>query len=291
VSLDLCLDSSDYRVLMTGKRVGVGVAGGFLARASLAASIVLVAALFFALSSVLNDRRASAGSGYHCLLSNQPVVDSAVAYKLRGSRCEGLYANLVDGEEGLWLVGFQTTSNSFDPKAESTIRIKVNGAAPAPLLLQVSSVAWRVHYGMDTDSLVDGGFDWSLDVFRSQAIGLGPEDIAAVACTNRCRRDGKTLFLPVDLRQTNGETHKTAATLILQARVELSGLFINVLHAGQRPVRNRPVGGNYMPAGRPIVVPVGDLQPGDNDVELSGVEKADVESRVSWRGHLLMPKQ
>jgi len=272
---------------MTGTRVGAGPVGRFLARLSLVASIVL----FVVLSSGVDLRPATAGSDYRCLLSNQPVADSAVGYKLRGSRCEGLYANLVDGEEGLWLVGFQTTSNSFNPQKESTVRINVNGAAPGPLLLQVSSVAWRVHYGMDTDSLEGGGFDWSLDVFRDKAIGLGPDDVAAVACTNRCRRDGKTLFLPVEMRRTNGEMHKTAAMMILQARVELSGLFINVLHAGQKPVRQKPVGSNYMPAGRPIVVPVGDLLPGDNDVELSGVEKADVESRVSWRGHLLMPKQ
>jgi hypothetical protein len=251
--------------------------------------VVTAALLFLAPGSGGDGGHAAAGSGYRCLLSNKPVADASVGYRLRGSRCEGLYANLVDGEEGLWLVGFQTTSNAFEPKSDRTVRISVNGAAPGPLLLQVSSVARRVHYGMDTDSLAGGVFDWSLDVFRNEAIGLGPGDIAAVACTNRCRRERKTLFLPVELRPPNGESRKTAPTIILRSRVELTGLYLTVLHAGTPPIRDKPIGSNYMPEGRPIPVPLGELLPGDNDVELIGVEKADVDARVSWRGHLLIP--
>jgi hypothetical protein len=256
-------------------------------RAGQAASVLLLVAL----GAAMDGGSASAGAGYRCLLPNQPVADSAVGYKLRGSRCEGLYANLVDGEEGLWLVGFQTTSTAFNPQTDSSVRISVPGGVPGPLLLQVSSVAWRVHYGMDTDSLDRGAFDWSLDVFRNKAIGLGAEDIAAVACTNRCRRERTTMFVPVELRGPKGDAHKTAPTLILQAGVALSALYITVLHEGTTSPPDRPIGGTFLPAGRPIRLPLDDLLPGDNDVELIGVEKAGVDSRVSWRGHLLIPKR
>ena len=271
---------------MTEGRAGVVSRRAPWRRAAWAAPIIVLAAL-----GVASAHRAWAGSSYRCLLPNQPVSDASVGYKLRGSRCEGLYANLVDGEEGLWLVGFQMKHNSFAPSTDASVKIKVGGASGEPLLLQVSSIAWRVHYGMDTDNLVGGTFDWSLDVFRNKAIGLGPDDVAAVACTNRCSRDGKTLFLPVEISRAGGAREKVAATILLESRVELSALFMTVLHAGAVPVRDKKVGGSYMPAGHPIFLPVDDLLPGDNDVEVIGVEKAELDSRVSWRGHLLIPKR
>jgi hypothetical protein len=264
--------------------------GGAYDGLALAASVITGAV---ALAAVANHVAAGPG-GYRCLLANPPVEDSKVGYKLRGSRCEGTYANLVDGEEGLWLVGFQVSEFQFGEHDQS-VKINVGGRGLGPLLLQVSSVAWHVHYEMDTDSLDGGMFDWNLDVFRNPALGLGPDDIAAVACTNRCQRDRKTAFLPVDLRGAQGTTAKSptkkgGATLILQSGIELRALYITVLRPDAPPVRDKRIGDSYLPPERAIRLPVGSLLGADNDVEIIGVEKADLDSRVTWRGHLLMPK-
>jgi hypothetical protein len=237
------------------------------------------------------DARAGEGRTSKCLRNERGVADAELSYGPRGDRCEGVFVAPVSGAVGMVLVGFQLEPPAFDLDRDPDVPLRVAGEPfGRDLSLQVRSVVWRVYYQMDTSAMGPRGvYRWSTEVIRRPQLRLGPDQIAALACTERCRDSSTTEFYPVQVGAGTNEAPRNA-TIVLQSTAELSQIRLTVFHGGRQIVRDQAVGGSSFPPDRPIRLALERwLQPGANEVSLIGIERLSREAAASLRVRLVMP--
>jgi len=250
-------------------------------RALLIASLVLL----------LVGLRASGGERPpDCLGTERGVAQAELAYRARGDRCEGLFVAPVSGSIGMVLVGFYDEPPAFDLDRDPEVLVRVDPAPGRSLSLRVRSLVWRVYYQMDTSAFdPQGVYRWSTQMIRQPQLRLGPEQVAAVACTERCHDSARTQFFPVRIGAASTGRPRNA-TIVLQSSVELSQIRLSVFHGGRKIVTDQVVGGSSFPTDRPIRLPIGRwLRSGVNEVTLVGIERHSREAIAGFHAQLVVP--
>jgi hypothetical protein len=225
------------------------------------------------------------------------VDDPDVAYKARGSRCEGIYISPVFGALNLRIVGFLIGHTQFAITGDAPIPLRVARAPGAgPTLLLVSSLNWQLHYQMDTSDIpLDGGFAWPTDVLRNPKVRLAPDDLTALACTNQCRPGPETVFYPVRVGARSIQVASAAAEpiiLLLQSNVELSQVHFGIRQGDKEIAKDRKLPGQYFPTDRPIRLVLGqELPDGEIDISVVGRELNTRQAAASLRARLYLPRR
>lgn len=198
-----------------------------------------------------------------CISNVEPIGDASVAYRKRGSRCEGRYGEPVSHSIRLRLVGYHFNPLPADAP-QRPLQLHVPGVEnPNATTLRAISTKPRVHYLMDTEGLSSrGDFAWPTDLIRHPSVNLMPRDFAVIACSNSCQSSKDTVFWPVALDQ-DPTMSASQLVLVLQANVELEEIYLTALDAQGKTIRNAlPFGKGYYPAGRPVYWPLKDYPAG-----------------------------
>lgn len=127
--------------------------------------------------------------------------DDPYGYRVRGDRCEGLFAREV-GAGAPRIVGFGRHVEDFDAMAGGALRLRwPRPPLDGPVRLRVHCLRPRVYYRMDTQA--PGGrneFSWSPGLLAS--LGLRRGDLAVIGWVTQGAADGpRRVLLPVDLLQ------------------------------------------------------------------------------------------
>jgi hypothetical protein len=118
-------------------------------------------------------------------------------YKLRGTRCEGVYDPERAGDAALTLVSFTSAFGMFDPLKDRSLFVRLAAPGNSTVHLRGYSLKPRTYYQMDA-ALEPGKmpFTWLLDVVHD--VGLQRREIAVVAWMSyEAGHMVRDLYLPV----------------------------------------------------------------------------------------------
>ena len=184
-----------------------------------------------------------------CKPDIKPASGSELAYKQRGDRCEGLFAQKVSAT-GLRIAAFHKHPARYD---DSSASINISSAyTGSDKVLTVTSLRPKQFYRMDT---VHAGTNFALspDVVRHPEVNVAPSDFAALVCTQNCDTSIPTL---VPAWFDSDEPHNPYVALV--ANLELFELRISIRDAETDQVLfdEEVLGKRTWPAGRPATFPL-----------------------------------
>lgn len=193
---------------------------------------------------------------------------SPVAYRLRGDRCEGIYAQQVSSisvEVRSLLAGF----GSFDPA--KTEKLDLAWIAPSDskrgVRLRAFSFKPRFYYRMDTEVPADQTvYHWPTDVLSS--VELGKDDLGLIAWIDLLRQGGSSRSVYLPLRAGAGAKQGDAGyevSLVPSVRLSEVRLTVSRLDAQGNVVaklrQNEELDIGYYPSDKPTVFTTGKLGP------------------------------
>jgi hypothetical protein len=207
---------------------------------------------------------AAAGAESLCDPNLPQDSDSPVSYRMRGDRCEGLYAQQVSAisiEVRSLVAGF----GSFDPAkdAELVLAWTAPPGGTRDVRLRAFSFKPRTYYRMDAKvPAARGAYRWPTDVLDS--VKLGRDELGLLAWTDL--PGSRTVYLP--LRVGAGVARPKdgyEASLIPSVRLSEVRLTVSRLDAQGNATatlrKDEELGYGYYPAGEPTVFSTGKLGP------------------------------
>ena len=78
------------------------------------------------------------------------IRDSPQGYRLRGDRCEGIYAQPVSGSSTLLVASFTEAFEDFNPSSQDKLSIEWPSFAKTPIRLRAYALREKFYYQMDT---------------------------------------------------------------------------------------------------------------------------------------------
>jgi hypothetical protein len=143
--------------------------------------LVAVIALALALTSIAVMQQSPLQATSYCDPSLTSVPETAHGYRMRGDRCEGIYARDVGAS---MVVASFTEAFEFPASQKlQPLRVQSDSTDGATLRLRARGLRRRLHYRMDTTrSVATRYFDWPTDVLS--ALGLTRRDVGIVGLTS-----------------------------------------------------------------------------------------------------------
>ncbi|HSS75481.1 MAG TPA: hypothetical protein VLV54_01935 [Thermoanaerobaculia bacterium] len=208
-----------------------------------------------------------AGAESFCDPNIPPSKPGATTYRMRGDRCEGIFAQQVSSPhlEIRSLVGSFPT---FDPKKDSELVLvwKVPPGSKADVQLRAFSFKPGTYYRMDTRVHADhSAFHWPTDLLDSE--GLGRADLGLLAWTESNEPEGtKTqVYLPLSTGTGAAKT-KDGYTVTFLPSTRLSEVHVKISRLGGQGgapavVRDDKLIDDYYAPSEPKAFPTGKLGP------------------------------
>jgi len=196
-----------------------------------------------------------------CDPSLESSASDPYAYRPRGDRCEGIYAQPVAGTP-LVIASFTQRFDTYDPATASRLILSWAKRGPAVVSLRAIALRRRFYYRMDARQSADAGsWTWPADLLV--ALHLGRPELGVVAWTQE-RSGGAERDVHLPLRIEGGGEGRTtdAYTLTVLPQVELAEVFVTVARAEEDGrvaayLRDEePLGYGYYPADRPIDIAI-----------------------------------
>lgn len=208
--------------------------------------------------------RGAESSCDHELLERAKGSKSAMAYRERGGRCEGFYAQQV-GTVTLEVRSLTWGSIEVDPSSVPAIAL---GWTPPPrakggLRLRAFSFRPRTYYRMDASfPLVQRSFSWPTEILE-EAADAGELGLVAWMDTPPPGAGGR-VYLPVRLgvgREGKATASVVPSERLRELRVSVARLDID---SGKEQVLrdDQELDYGYYPSGQPVEFELGDLKPG-----------------------------
>lgn len=194
-----------------------------------------------------------------CNSAVKPSDQGELSYKMRGNRCEGLFAQKVSAT-GIRIVAFHNHPISFESDA-LTMRI-ISDNKENVKNLTVSSLRNKIYYRMDT---VYAGlnFDLSLDIIRHPEINMQPYDLAALICKQDC--DGLTpTFIPASF--VDNKKNRPHVTLMANLDILELNVLIKDQATGQVLFDQEIIGDRVWPARKAATFPLKDYLQGRKEI-------------------------
>lgn len=209
------------------------------------------------------------------------LPDSSHGYRMRASRCEGLFVREVAGDE-LRLVGLVQWLADFDALRDGTLPLRWLAApGDGTLRIRAHGLGRRNHYRMDTRRpMRNGRYDWPLDVLAAR--GLRRADVALLARTRVL--DGDVL-VPLQAGPRPAETTAPRYLLTLVPQVELSRLGLRSWREDEPQPPAPELTPGYYPPERPLELSLQPAGPGLYRVELLAVLRQGGSATLEFRFH------
>lgn len=167
---------------------------------------------------------------------------SAMAYTLRGDRCEGLYALQVNSRD-VRLASLVETF-ALDPEADGPLRVTWPAveSATGPVRLRAQSLRPRSYYRMDT--AVDpaaGTWLWPTDVLA--AVGLLRDEVGVLGWYERAAGDGepRPVYLPLRIAPGGDAPGAAEYEIALVPDIRLREVFVTLAPVGADGVAGAPI--------------------------------------------------
>ena len=184
-----------------------------------------------------------------CRPDVKPASTDELAYKERGDRCEGLFAQKVSAT-GLRIAAFHEHPAVFD---ENSLALNIlSPGMSSSKTLTATSLRPKQYYRMDT-AYVGANFSLTLDLVRHPQINIDPPELAAVICKEGCDSSLPTL-VPASFAQNTPFNPYIA----LVANLELFELEISITddETGEVLFDKEMLGSRTWPAARPATFPL-----------------------------------
>ena len=190
---------------------------------------------------------------------------SSLAYRMRGNRCEGIYALQVSSTQ-IWLASF---TDALDLDAANDQDLTLSWQAPATaqtLSLRAQSLRPRTYYRMDTAvQLPATRFAWPSDVVAS--LQLSADEVGLLGWTKLAVHGSeREVYLPVTVSQAQAPAPQEQYRIAFVASMRLSEVYISLTPLDENGTPRQPVfadlplGYGYYPA-KEATVFVLDRQP------------------------------
>lgn len=191
------------------------------------------------------------------------ITDSALGYRERGGRCEGLYIENV-GLTPLLIASLTESFEKYDASNAKPLYVEWNPPpGSAQIQLRAQGLNPRLYYRMDTTQPAgSNSYTWPSDVLAS--LGLQKNDIG-VAGRYPVGQTERYVYVPLRLSQTQRGVRNRGYMLALLPGMELQEVFITLALTGPdgKPktyLKNREkLGYGFYPADRRIDVPISGL--------------------------------
>lgn len=194
--------------------------------------------------------------------------DNPAAYRERGSRCEGVYAQQV-GTVSLDVRSFVESFGSFDPERDRELVLAWTAPPGAERNVRLRAFSFRslLYYRMDTAvPAARGSFLWPTDVLVTQK--LGKDELGIIAWTEVPGPGGtaREIYLPLRVKaQKAGEKAGYQVAIVPSERLRKVHVAVSRLDANgdaAETVRNsEELGYGYYPSNQPTKFSIGNLGP------------------------------
>jgi hypothetical protein len=184
---------------------------------------------------------------------------STLGYRLRGDRCEGLYAQDV-GNTILQIASFTRGDDASD--FSGSLPIRWSPIADHPVRLRVLGLERGLHYRMDTLRPAGAAsYAWPLDV--ASALGIEAGEVGVLGWWET-EIDGsrRSIHVPVDVSTLEPKIQSGAYEIVLVPGAELEEVYLTLAPLdgagvpGAPLLDGEPLGWGYYPAGRPLQFPL-----------------------------------
>jgi hypothetical protein len=228
-----------------------------------------------------------------CDPSLPQAASNPYGYRLRGDRCEGVYAREV-GAASLTLASLTESFQEYDARSGRPLVVEWSTpAGAAEVHLRAVALRRRLYYRMDTvRASGTPSYEWSPGLLA--ALGITRADLGIVGSA-RVRMGGieRTVYVPVRIAQGARPARARGYSLVVVPGVELAEVFVSVAAVGAdgRPQSflrdGQPLGHGYYPAERAIEIPIAGLpSPGTYYVEVGAKLRAGETSSLElWLLH------
>lgn len=249
---------------------------------------VVVIAVAMAASSLYAQSKVS-----HCDASLKVDEQNPQSYRLRGDRCEGVYAQDV-ASTTLAIVSLTETFLEFDSAAVRSVPIRWVSPGQAPVHLRALSTPYRSYFRMDSVRPAgDAAFEWPTAVLSGRK--LSSKDIGVVGTFEQLvDQKPRTIYVPLQVAPKDGAAWGATYQLRLVPGGDLSDVSwsLSRLEQDQRTLKNliqgRKATQGLFPRGRPFVLDLqGFDQPGIYQVEVAGSSDSGKAGTSLW---ILHPK-
>jgi hypothetical protein len=215
--------------------------------------------------------------------------DAKTGYRLRGDRCEGIYATPVSTTSRPRLVGFHRLQFPGVAFASSnTASINILASRPADRLsVRAVSLRPRTYYAMDTD-LPQGRnrYAWETAILSSSQLSMQANELGVLACDNSCLPQPTTRYFPIELLAPAARAPDSGYVLIFQSEVGIEQATVTLLDRAGATVMQRMLSNRYV-GSWPITTTIGRPGPGSYRVRFTG--EATDGTRVTGIYSIVIP--
>ncbi|HSG39216.1 MAG TPA: hypothetical protein VLE27_06230 [Thermoanaerobaculia bacterium] len=206
-----------------------------------------------------------AGGGSHCDPALVSESKNPMSYRLRGNRCEGIYAQEVSSVS-LDIRSLVKTPGLFDPSREPAVVLKWKAppASVRPVRVRAFSLKDREYFRMDTAVPANyGGYRWPTEIVAS--VGLKREEIGLVAWTTLPGPGGsaREVYLPLHAGRAAAAKPGYQVAIVPSARLKEVRITLSRLDdrgsVAEVLRRDEELGFGFYPSGKPIEFPTGKL--------------------------------
>lgn len=201
-------------------------------------------------------------------------------YRMRGDRCEGIYAQPVAGTS-LIVASFTGSFETYDTESARNLVLRWTAPGLGDVRLRALALPRRLYYRMDaTQSAAAGSWSWPSDVLAE--LGIERADLGVAAWTRQVM--GSTehdVYLPLRIDTGQVADTLTEFTLVVVPQVELTEVYVSIATVGgdglpTSYIRDEePLGYGYYPADRPMDIAIArPAEPGIYHVLIGGVVRS-----------------
>jgi hypothetical protein len=182
-------------------------------------------------------------------------------YRVRGDRCEGIYAQPVAGTP-LVIASFTERFEAYDPDTTRSLVLQWSAPGAGHVRLRALALPRRTYYRMDTEQGgSDSSWTWPADLLA--ALDIGRPELGVVAWTRQAVGDTeRDVHLPLRIGAAQTTDAAGGYTLIVVPQVELTEMYVTVAAIGgdgraAAYLRDEePLGYGYYPTDRPIEITI-----------------------------------
>ena len=199
-----------------------------------------------------------------CDVSLPQVESNPYGYRLRGDRCEGVYAREVGAS--LTLASLTESFQDYDAGSGRPLVVEWSKApGDAGVHLRAVALRRRLYYRMDTvRPAATTSYEWSPGLLA--ALGVARVDLGVLGFARvRVGATERSVYVPLRIAQQSKPARARGYSLVVVPGVELAEVFVSVAAVGAdgRPgsfLRDgQPLGYGSYPAERAVEIPISGL--------------------------------